>query len=388
MLRQIAGQLARDGYDVTVFSTQPSYNSKANIPAQQSLEILDGFKIVRILIFAESKERILSRIFNFIYFVSRLIVFLIKNRDFQVYMSATTPPIIVSWLTCTLAKLNKSLFFYHCQDIHPEIAIQSNIVRSSALTKFLEKLDCMTCKRADAIIVLSADMKKTISDRINNTEKVHIINNFFIEDGSIARSIDEKLKCKEGKFRVLFAGNLGLFQGLDAIVNAALILKNYDDIEFVFLGEGAAKKDLIRNAGDLIDRSVYFFPYQPLQVANLIISHSSVCITSLNAGLYRYAYPSKVINYASMGRGQIALVDLESELAKFINSEGIGVAVPPGDSSLLAQTVQHLASSPAELEAMQINAIRVSKMIYNKSHVLKKWSDLYHREIKKKLIEF
>ena len=67
-----------------------------------------------------------------------------------------------------------------------------------------------------------------------------------------ATSTPQFLQCAEqdwdDKFVVLFAGNVGMSQGLDTVLEAAGLLRDTPNLLFVIVGNGASKPALLAQA--------------------------------------------------------------------------------------------------------------------------------------------
>ena len=96
-------------------------------------------------------------------------------------------------------------------------------------------IDRRNCKKAKAVVVLSDDMLETLKERGIAADNVHVINNFIIDTVNEAAEAPAAFEKPSDKFRVLFAGNIGRFQSLETIVDAAKILESNKEIEFWFL---------------------------------------------------------------------------------------------------------------------------------------------------------
>ena len=243
----------------------------------------------------------------FIYFIS-VISFGLRNRDFDVVMNATSPPILAGVAGRIVSMFSKAKHYYHFMDIHPEIGRISGEFSNPLMFKLLQKVDSYVCSKADRIFVLSEDMKNTLVSRPNcRNIRVSVLQNFDLTDSKeLTDSPPTQYRKPDNVFRVIFAGNIGRFQNLEAIVEAFL---EADDkqIQLVLLGDGKLKKRLHDRVVDTKSNSVLFFPHQSVEDANKIIRNADMGLISLTPGIYQYAYPTKLISYLSVGCPVIAL---------------------------------------------------------------------------------
>ena len=254
MLRIMAERFVREGHRVSVFSTQPGYNNvtTAKLPRHQ---ISDGIEEIRVGILPENKKNLLVRSLSIFCFLVQLIAHcLFRFRRYDLITVGSFPPTVTAMVVRWISWINGCRYLYHCQDLYPEIAQASGIVKRKWLTKLAASIDLRNCRRAAALVTLSGDMTNTLKRRGLSGDNFHVINNFIIDQLDSTVEIDESLRKQDSTFRVLFAGNLGRFQYLDRVLEAANLLKNEPEIQFYFVGAGAMEselKSLARDSGTL-----------------------------------------------------------------------------------------------------------------------------------------
>lgn len=382
MLRAIAGRWVQDGHEVTVLTSQPSYSP--DVGKQARREDLDGFTVRRVGLLPETKKNWVLRSLNLGLFMLRAIAHIISRRHgYDVVMAATTPPVMIAWAASLAARLRGARFVYHCQDIHPELMRYAGLMGDSAGYRFLRRRDRATVDRAARVVVLSRDMAQTLAGRTGHELRhVAVINNFTVPDyGADAPSETPEARPRDGIFRVLFAGNLGFFQGLEAVIDAAQLLRERDDIEFVFLGEGAAKERLVELAGDCVGRTVHFLGYRPQKEAEEFVSRAGLSLITLGPDIYRTAFPSKTMTYLKVGSPILAIIEGDSELARLVRDRQLGYVAAPGDASMVADHVQVAASSPEAMAAMRENARTACEELFSEESRLQKWSALLREDV-------
>lgn len=376
MLRSIAGDLASSGHDVTVFSSQPSYKSDFSLKRQPAKELLDGMTVYRVSLFRERGRNILFRLINMFYFPFRILIFTFFHKKFDIIMASTAPPVVVGFSAAISSKLTGARFFYHCMDIHPEIGKISGEFSNPVIFKILRFLDSISCAIANRIIVLSQDMKKSLLSRPKSDRyKIDIINNFSLPHFDTEGYIDSGLIKASGKFRVIFAGNIGRFQGLDSFVLAMSYLKHQPMIELVFIGEGSALASLKSVANNA--ENIKFIPHQSVNNARKLIADADLGVVSLNKDIFRYAYPSKTMTYLDEGCPLLVSVEKESELINFLEQENIGLWVEPGNEKLIAGAIESIYLNRNKQEQMKVAAKNVSINVFSKDIAMKTWHRIF-----------
>jgi colanic acid biosynthesis glycosyl transferase WcaI len=149
-----------------------------------------------------------------------------------------------------------------------------------------------------------------------------------------------------GHYVVMHAGNAGLAQNLDVLIDSTKHLREEPDIVVAFVGDGAAKKGLEQRARVERLSNVQFIEHVPKPEAERLIAAADLHVISLVPGLWGCVVPSKLYGILAAGKPFIAAVDPESEPARLAIETGCGIVVPPGDSVALAEAIRRLRRHP------------------------------------------
>src|SRR5690242_4912 len=82
----------------------------------------------------------------------------------------------------------------------------------------------------------------------------------------------------DSKFVVLHAGNIGLSQNLDVVIEAAALLKSRPEIVILFIGDGNRREALESAAKSRGLTNVRFIPFQPRDQLRWTYASSDVCL--------------------------------------------------------------------------------------------------------------
>lgn len=325
LLRALLEHLVGQGHTATVYSAQPAYNDVRQAK-QPRREMLGGVQIRRVRLLRERKQFRHVRGVNYLWFVLGAVWHVLRHRQYDLIVANTQPPVLMGAALRLIKRLTGIPYLLHCQDIHPESAVLAGQLKNGWLARKLLAADTQSCCAAKAIVTLSEDMREQLASRAGyGAENVHIINNFPLDRYSTPTSLPALFQDDAGRpFRVLFAGNMGLFQNLDRLLAAARRLQDERQIHFIFMGAGAARSRLIDQAGDLIGQTVFFEPFQPVETAFACMQRSDLGVVSLAAGIYRVAYPSKTMTYLAAGCPVLVLAERDSNLAEGIIANYFG----------------------------------------------------------------
>ena len=373
LLRRIVECWNNDGHAVEVLSSQPSYKEGVRNQKLPRHEALDGVRVERLELPNEVGRPII-RIWNALR-LGGWLLWRALIRRYDVIMISTAPPVLGGVFAALAAKLTGARFIYHCMDIHPEVGRVSGEFRNPLVYKVLMMFDAWSCQNARPVVVLSSDMATTLRQRPGGEKlDIKVLNNFSLPaDKNVPDELPFVLYPE--RLTVLFAGNIGRFQGLDSVVEAMGQLKERDDIEFVFMGEGVEKEKLQHKAGAL-GAHIRFVDHQPIEVAKCAMRYADVGYVSLTEGMYKYAYPSKTMTYLEQGCPLIVSVESQSELARDVSDKAYGYQVPPGDPDVLAKLLESLVGNRSDLAKMRGAARTKFEEDFSGDRVLREWSKL------------
>ncbi len=201
-----------------------------------------------------------------------------------------------------------------------------------------------------------------------------IINNFALSDEVPANlKYIEQFRKKDGTFRIIFAGNLGRFQGLELLIEAMNATSNNKEMELVFLGEGRALKAL----KTLTDNdTIKFFPHMSVSDAKELIADADMGVVSLQESIINYAFPSKTMTYLEQNCPLFAIIEEISHMANFINNNEVGVVAKAGCLESVIGQLNWINNNRSRVITMKNNAKQCYRNNYSEDIVLKKWQDM------------
>ena len=369
MLRVLGTGLFEKDKQVNVLTAQPSYKTSDREIKRASREELDGISVTRLTSIPGANYLKPVRQFAKMIFPIRAFLHIVLHRLFgsrsDVIVATTIPPVINGFFGLLSARVSGARFVYHMQDIYPEIGVTGGLWREKSWRhKFLLKLDAMTASCADRCVVLSSDMRSALLNRGLHADRIFIINNFPHPkfDDELSHKADNEQNVAsvnlggDARYKVIFAGNLGRFQGLDTLLLGFLSL-DFDrfDFDLHFLGEGAMSDQLKQLAGR--NSRVFFHGHVCYAKARLLIGACDAGIVSVRQGVYKYAYPSKTLSYFDLGLPVLAVVEQESELASDIEEHRLGIVASSRDIEGIRNSFEGLADYLKESQVSITNLL-------------------------------
>jgi colanic acid biosynthesis glycosyl transferase WcaI len=266
---------------------------------------------------------------------------------------AMSPPLTLGAAGWVAARRWRVPFVFNIQDVFPDVAIEVGAISSPRVIEAARWLERWSYKRADAVTVLSDDLRDNLAAKIEGhvddpDDRIRVIPN-FVDTARIAPLDPDTSDYRReqglvGKRVVMYAGNVGFSQSLELVLAAARALADRSDAVFVINGNGAARAELEAQATDL--PNVRFIDFQPKERLPEVLAAADLHVVPLKAGLAASSVPSKTYSIMAAGRPFVASVDEGSEVARVVERAGAGLAVPPDDPHAFIAAVTKLLDDP------------------------------------------
>jgi colanic acid biosynthesis glycosyl transferase WcaI len=169
-----------------------------------------------------------------------------------------------------------------------------------------------------------------------------------------------------------------LSQGLEALVEAAVCLRDRPDVQIVFQGEGVRKPELQRMAEERGCRNVTFLPFAAKSALSESFAAADLFVISLQRGLAGYIVPSKLYGTLASGRPYVAAVEETCEVASITRRYDCGVLAEPGNASDLARKIVFLHDHPETRVRMGTHA-RAASLEFDRKRQVSRYYDLFQR---------
>lgn len=342
-LQDLAKSFAQEGWHVTVITTGPV-----------ALKERDGaIRVIRV----KGAERPTNVFAYFLIWLKMLYVGLrLKGRHLVVTMS--DPPLIIV-AGRIIAYFRKSRHINWCHDLYPDVMPALGLRIPKFLMSFFKSLSRNAMSACEKVIVTGRCMAKHLTYEGVNPKQITMIPNWpdvelmqdskkgrvsesFFQPPEMngARPFRDLLKEKQ-KFRVLYAGNIGLVHPINTILEAAEILaKEQDDIELVFVGDGERFDYIARQRSEKGLENIRLLPFQPANRLREVMESGDVHLISMKEEAAGLVVPSKLYTALAVGRPCIFIGPAQSEAAKVINDFHTGIIVSQGDPRALANAIK------------------------------------------------
>lgn len=357
----IARSLVSQGLQVDVVTGFPNYPTGVlydgfRLKFYQS-ERREGIDVHRAPLYPSHDSNAKRRLLNYMsYAVGATGVALAKLTHVDVCLifgspaTAAFPAMVMRWLRSTP-------YVVHIHDLWPDSVLSSGFLteRQSKVVSSLLHIYCDAMYRgAETVAVTSPGMSERIQQRGVPADKIRFIPNWADEDLFRPVRADPKLRQSLGltaPTTVMYAGNLGEYQDLDTVVEAAHLLRDRDDIEFVMVGEGVERPRLEALCREHDLYNVRFLGARIFsEMPSLLALGDLQLVTLRDLPIFQTTLPSKLV--ATLASGRPILGGLTGDAAEMVVASGAGEVVTPGAPEEFAAAVQRFAAlNPVDREA-------------------------------------
>lgn len=264
------------------------------------------------------------------------------NKDFDaVFIQSTTVGGFA--VKAVRKKLPEAMVTFNVQDIFPyNIMYCGKMKKRSLQFRILATIQRYGYKHSDQIITISEDMKETLVEDGTAPDKIEVIYNWSYQDEMFENVDLSPVSHMFNKdcFNVVYAGNIGVMQNVDILVETARRMKSDETIQFHIIGNGVYKKTLEDRAVKYGLQNITFWPIQSPELAPAIYCSASVNVIPLVKNVYRTALPSKTATCLACKKPIIFAIGKDSIFGAKISLETECQLIDSDDTEALVGIIQ------------------------------------------------
>ena len=307
----------------------------------------------------------------------------IGRKRYDLVLVSTAPP-TAPIAAKALLSMTRTPYAYIVYDLFPDVAVALGVLeKASRPAQVLYKAQRSWLHGAAKTIVLG----RCMADHLVKTydlprPKIEVI--AVGADASQIEPLSHQTQFRAANnlkdFVVLWAGNFGHHQNFDAILDAAVALRDAETeggrkVTFAFVGDGAKREYLASRICNEDIRNAKMFPFVPVAQFSDMLASADVSLVALEPGAEGLGVPSKFYNILASGRPTVALVAPGSEVAHVLEENNCGVRIDQ-DGAQLARVIGELAADPQRVAAMGANARRACEEKYAMTQVARQFYDV------------
>ncbi len=339
--------LVQRGHQVTVLTGMPNYPEGKFYPGynffKNTRQNYCGVQVIRVPLIPRGKGGNFNLVLNYLSFVIFATIFapFICRQEHDVIFVYGLSPVLMAIPAVFLKKIRKIPLVLYVLDLWPESISAVGAIKSSFFLSAVKKIVHFIYKHCDQILVSSFGFVGKIKEMGIDESKINYWPQWAEDNYKIVAVKDGSIESQEMPpgFRIMFAGNIGVAQGFETIIEAANKLKGYLNIHWVIIGDGRMKpwvEDQIRLRK--LENTVYLLGKRPIEAMPSYFALADVLLVSLKRDpLFALTLPAKIQSYMACGRPILACLDGEG--AKVIQESGAGFSCPADDPDLLSGCV-------------------------------------------------
>lgn len=372
-LHELAVRLKAKGVHVEVLTAMPNYPKMEIHEAYRNGKILeetiDGIPVHRAKIYVSTSKGILKRLLNYFSFVFTSYWRGRKLDDFD-FLMVESPPLFLGYSAMRLSrKLNAKLIF-NVSDLWPESAEKLGLVTNKFLLGMAYRLEAKCYRRSFLITGQTQGIVDDISKRFPEKKVVWLPNGVDLGYYNPAEieSIGYRKRNRMHESDILFfyGGVVGYAQGLDVILNAAKLVEDRPEIQFIIQGAGPEKERLLELKEEMNVTNVHFLsPVDKSEMPGVLKEINVAVIPLRKLDLFEGAIPSKVFETLAMEIPILLGVNGEARF-HFVDKAQAAIFVEPENATVLAENVLFLADNPEIAREMGRKGRKYAEIQFNR----------------------
>ncbi|MES2515818.1 MAG: glycosyltransferase family 4 protein [Bacteroidota bacterium] len=353
-LFELAVRLKKLGIEVSVLTAMPNYPQMKIYEGYEGksyvYEEIEGIPVHRTSIYLPKSKSIVQRLLNYFSFVySSARVGKKKVGDVDVIM-CESPPLFLGYSALYLKRKKKAKLIFNVSDLWPESAEKLGVVTNTQMLKLAYRLEEKLYRKSVLVTGQTQGICKSINQRFPSVKTFWLPNGVdvsYYNPYTVTGNWRKVHGFTESDVLFLYAGIIGLAQGLEVILKAADQLKGQPHIKFILLGSGPEKQKLLTIKMEKQLSNVFFFDAVSKNQMPQIVQASDVSVIPLRKlELFLGAIPSKIFENLAMEKPVILAVDGEAR-ELFVNQGQCALYSEPEDAIELSKNVLLLANDPA-----------------------------------------
>ncbi|MGI8437849.1 MAG: WcaI family glycosyltransferase [Chthoniobacterales bacterium] len=362
------------GHDVRMVTSFSYYPTWTKLPQDRGkiyrTDLVRGVPVYRCWHFVPPQVSALKRILHEATFVftSTLRALALPRPHVFVMVS---PPLLLGTAAWLVGKIKRAPFVYHVQDMQPDAAVGLGMLRAGWFIRALYALESFAYRSAAKVSGITRGMLVKFRRKGVPEEKLIYFPNAISLTSDTAAPARGEFRRNNGlpaeAFLAVYAGNLGVKQGLDVLIEAAQLVRDRR-VHILICGDGAQREGLKEQVRQLGLPNVTMLPLQEGVNYTSLLNDADVCFITQQSGSGNSFFPSKLLGLLAQSKPVITVADPESELAEAAVEGRFGVNIAPGQPQAVAELLDQLAGDPARLRAFGA-AGNIYVQQFEKTHV-------------------
>ncbi|HOZ87566.1 MAG TPA: glycosyltransferase family 4 protein [Bacteroidia bacterium] len=380
-LFELAVRLQAVGIDVTILTAMPNYPQmeiyKGYTGKKYVYEETAGLKIHRSSIFVSKDKSIIPRLRNYFSFVISSAFTGRKIPGYFDFLLCESPPLFLGYSAMYLSRRKKAKLIFNVSDLWPESAEKLGVVNNKALLGMAYRLEERLYRKSALVTGQTQGICESIANRFPSVPTYWLPNgvdlDFYDPEKVKAANWRKENNFLETDFILIYAGIIGIAQGLELILDAAKYFVDRPGIKFVLMGSGPEKERLLHKKETEQITNVFFIDGVPKsQMPSILKSVNAAIIPLRKLDLFLGAIPSKIFESLAMKIPVLLGVDGEAKKL-FIEKGDCGIYFEPENVLALREAIILLENDEKLAARLGANGRQFVTQNFNRENIAKQF---------------
>ena len=338
--------LVKQGHKVTVVSGASSYHTGAKTETAKVIrrrEEIDGIQVVWLNTLFRYHRSFLDRAMSFAAFMMAASWAGLSIGSDVVY--ATSPPLTVIIPAFLISRLKRAKLIFEVRDIWPESAITTGVLGNPLLISMAQHLEQFAYRVSNRIVAVSDGIRNALVKNGIDSSKMRVVPHGadleYFRKGEYDREFRSRYNLDD-KFVALYAGSFGWANALEYVVEASYLLRHFENIRIVLLGDGKEKERLRSMANEYHLENLIFAEPVPKKDVGSVIRTADVGLMVLRKSeTFATVLPNKLLDY--LAAGLPVIINFEGFASSIVEKAGAGILVAPDSAESIAEGLVQLS---------------------------------------------
>jgi glycosyltransferase involved in cell wall biosynthesis len=359
----------KNGIKVTIITNQPHHPHGRLFPGYKnswlSRENINGINVVRVKTYLTPNKGKIRRSINYFFYMLMSIWVSWKIKKVDVVL-ATSPQFFCGIAGVLVSRFKSKPFVLEVRDLWPDSITAVGAIKTRITLKLLIKLERWMYFSASKIVTVTDAFKNHIIDYGYSPARIKTISNGIdFQRMNVVQPGDNPF-IKDNRFILSYLGTFGLAHKLEIVIEAAELLKDYQVIHFLLIGDGADREHLESLKVARAANNLTILPLQPKENIAYYLDLSDVGLIMLKKNrLFKTVIPSKMFEYMAFHKPLIVAVP-EGEATAIVQAYNCGIKVSPENPQLLKNAILRLYQDRKYCKKLGDNGYRAVAKYYNR----------------------
>lgn len=338
--------------------------------------VVNGVEVIEFDLSYGNADGFVKRSWTFLRFAFRS-AWVAFTEPYDVLFATTTP--LTAGIPGILARwLRRKTFVFEVRDLWPELPRAMGVISNPVVLGAMGVLEWVSYRSAHRLVALSPGIADGIARLGVGRERIVTVpNGCDLDIFGGYRTPWRPPGVSDSDLVAIFTGTHGIANGLDAVLDAATVLKarGRTDIKLLLIGDGQLKPALIQRATrESLCNVVFHDPVDKQALADLMAGCDlGMQILANVPAFYFGTSPNKFFDY--LAAGIPVLINYPGWLADFVRETECGLVVPPEDPERFADALIMAADNRERLASMGGRAKELAVNEFDRVKLANRWVD-------------